>query len=61
MRSPMVCLIWIYAQLLHDLVYYEALPRRAEFGMSFQISLCREIEQSVQQPRIADEDLGAVT
>jgi hypothetical protein len=34
MRSPMECLVWVYAQLLHDLVDDEALPRRTEFGMS---------------------------
>ena len=60
MRSPMVCLIWVNTQLLHDLVDDEALPRRTELGMTLQISLCREIEQRMQQPRIADEYLGCL-
>src|SRR5713101_4188239 len=56
--SPVVCLVRMHTQLLHDLIDDETLPGCTELGMTLDISLGHEIQKRMQQPGIADVDLG---
>ena len=58
MGSPVVCLLRMHSQLLHDLIDGETLPGRAKLGTAFNVTFGGKIHERMRHPGIANKYLG---